>query len=351
MKIYQKLIFFLNILAVICTLFSYLSPYVPIEKTTLFAIFGLAFPWLFFTNVLFILFWSLNKPIYTLLSIVCLIIGFNNIDKFFATHGIQEQDPNTQKINVATFNMQVSKSVILIKDEKKRNEKFQEYKSFLKTFKNVDVFCGQEMGHSSHKFMQRAMPEFTHIHHIEDKGTGIYSKFPIVDVGEIDFGTFVNSCVWADIKIKDKLVRIYSVHLQSNRISGQESEIIEAGKWEKETFIGLKDMFGKYQKYSSTRANQAAMIRQHADKISHPYIICGDFNDPPQSYVYHVISKDLHDSFRCAGSGIGTSFNGVIPALRIDYILAKKDFDIYTHKIIKEGHSDHYPIISTLALH
>jgi len=316
-----------------------------------FGIFGLAFPWLFFTNVLFILFWSLNKPVYALLSILCLLIGFNNIDKFFATHGIQEQDPNTKKINVATFNMQVSKSVIHIEDKKKRDEKFQEYQSFLKIFKDVDVFCGQEMGFSSHKILQKAMPGFKHIHHVEDKGTGIYSRYPIVDVGEIDFGTNVNSCVWADVKFKDKLIRIYSVHLQSNRISGQESEIIEAGKWEKETFIGLKDMFGKYQKYSSTRANQAIKIRQHANKIAHPYIICGDFNDPPQSYVYHVISKDLHDSFRCAGSGIGTSFNGVIPALRIDYILAKKDFDIYTHKIIKEGHSDHYPIISTLALH
>lgn len=351
MKIYQKLIFSLNILAVICTIFAYVSPFVPIEKTTLFAVFGLAFPWLFFANVLFILFWSLNKPFYSLLSIVCLIIGFNNIDKFFGTHGIQEQDPQTQKLKVSTFNMQVSKSVIHIKDEKKRKAKFNEYGSFLRSFKNVDVFCGQEMGYSSHKIMQKVMPEYKYIHHIEDKSTGIYSKYPLVAVGEIDFGTFVNSCVWADIKFKDKLVRIYSAHLQSNRISGQESEIIEAGKWEKETFLGLKDMFGKYQKYSSTRAIQASMIREHADKTPHPFIICGDFNDPPQSYVYQVISEGLHDSFRCAGSGIGTSFNGVIPALRIDYILAKKDFEIYTHKIIKEGHSDHYPIISTLALH
>jgi len=336
---------------VIFTLFSYVSPYVPIEKTTIFAIFGLAFPWLFFANVLFILFWSLNKPIYSLLSIFCLIVGLNNIDKFFGTHGIQEQNPNTQKLKVATFNMQVSKSVIHIKDEEKRKEKFKDYGSFLKLFKDVDIFCGQEMGYSSHKIMKKVLPGHQYIHHIEDKSTGIYSKYPIVDLGEIDFGTFVNSCVWVDIKFNDKLIRVYSAHLQSNRISGQESEIIEAGKWEKETFLGLKDMFGKYQKYSSTRAIQASMIREHADKTQYPFIICGDFNDPPQSYVYQVISDGLHDSFRCAGSGIGTSFNGVIPALRIDYILAKKDFDIYTHKIIKKGHSDHYPIISTLALH
>lgn len=349
MKFYQKLIAFLNLLVIAATLFSYVSPYVPPEKTSFFAMFGLAFPWLFFANILFILFWSLNKPIYTALSILCLILGLNNVDKFFGTHGIQEVDTTKHQLKVATFNMQVSKSIIHIRDKGEQNEKLKDYKRFLKVFADVDVFCGQEMGFSSHKWLSEIL-SFPYSHKVDKKSTAIYSKFPIVKTGEIDFGTNVNSCVWADIEFEGEIIRVYSAHLQSNRISGQESEIIEAGKWEKETFVGLKDMFGKYQRYSHIRSQQAKKIRDHADASNVPFIISGDFNDPPQSYVYHSIANDLNDSFRCAGSGIGTSFNGVIPALRIDYILAKKDFDIYTHQIIKKGHSDHYPIISTLAL-
>lgn len=283
------------------------------------------------------------------MSIACLILGFNNVDKFFATHGIQEVDPNKDQLKVATFNMQVSKSIIHIQNKEQQKEKLKEYKRFLKVFSTVDVFCGQEMGFSSHKWLSE-IGSFPNHHNVENKSTAIYSKHPIIQTGEIDFGTNVNSCVWADIQVENNVIRVYSAHLQSNRISGQESEIIEAGKWEKETFVGLKDMFGKYQRYSHIRAEQAKKIRDHADKSNLPFIISGDFNDPPQSYVYQTIAQNLNDSFRCAGSGIGTSFNGVIPALRIDYILANKDFDIYTHQIIKKGHSDHYPIISTLAL-
>lgn len=349
MKLYQKLLLILNVAVIVGTFFSYLSPFVPPGKTTLFAIFGLAFPWLFFTNVMFILIWALNKPVYSLFSILTLLIGINNVDKFFGTHGIQDDRPNKQQIHVATFNMQVSKDIIYIKDKAEKEQKIKEYKSFLKTFKDVDVFCGQEMGFTSNKLIQETL-KFKTSHRVEEKSTAIYSKYPIIRKGEIDFGTNVNSCVWVDIQIRDSIIRVYSAHLQSNRISGVESEIIEAGKWERQTFIGLRDMFGKYQKYSSTRAEQAAKIRKHAAKSGLPFVICGDFNDPPQSYVYRVIANGLNDSFRCAGSGIGTSFNGVIPALRIDYILSDPIFDIYTHKIVKKGHSDHYPIISMLAL-
>jgi len=284
-----------------------------------------------------------------LLSIITLAIGFNNIDKFFGTHGIQDVRPNKKELRVATFNMQLSAKVVYIKDAKEKAEAKNKYLKFLKSFNNVDIFCGQEMGIYSHKWLSETKI-FKYNHRIEDKSTAIYSKYPIIAFGEIDFGTNVNSCVWADIEFNDEVVRIYSAHLQSNRISGKESEIIEAGKWEKETFTGLKDMFSKYQQHSSTRASQAHLIRKHSDQCGKPFIICGDFNDPPQSYVYNTISEGLNDSFRCAGSGIGTSFNGVIPALRIDYILGDKAFDIYTHKIIRKGVSDHFPIVSILAL-
>lgn len=349
MKLYQKLILILNVAVIIATLFSYLSPQIPPTKTAFFAIFGLAFPWLFFANVLFILVWAINKPSYTLLSIICLAIGFNNVDKFFGTHGIQDDRPNKQELTVATFNMQLSSNVVYINDTEKKEKEKNRYLKFLKSFKDVDVFCGQEMGVYSHKWLNETNI-FEHNHRIENKSTAIYSKYPIVASGEINFGTNVNSCVWADIQFNDEVVRVYSAHLQSNRISGKESQIIEEGKWEKETFKGLRDMFSKYQQHSSTRASQAQLIRNHSDQSGKPFIICGDFNDPPQSYVYKTISKDLNDSFRCAGSGIGTSFNGVIPALRIDYILGDKAFDIYTHKILRRGESDHFPLISLLAL-
>jgi len=285
----------------------------------------------------------------TFWSILTLLIGFNNVDKFFATHGIQDEQPYRNIFMLGSYNMQWTKYVTHELGQKKNNEKLKDYYKFLLSFKELDIFCGQELSKDAKKWVAEQLA-YKHQHVLEDKSTAIYSKHLIIDKGIIEFGTKVNSCVWADIKVKKDTIRVYNTHLQSNKISGTESKLIEQGKWEKETFTGLRQMFDKYQKHSSRRTEQAIMIRKHASTSPHPYIICGDFNDPPQSYVYQTISKNLNDSFIKAGSGLGTSFNGVIPALRIDYLLAQDTFDIYAHKIMKQSYSDHFPIIGKFAL-
>jgi endonuclease/exonuclease/phosphatase family metal-dependent hydrolase len=77
--------------------------------------------------------------------------------------------------------------------------------------------------------------------------------------------------------------------------------------------------------------------------------VCGDFNDTPNSYTYHQIAKNLNDAFQEAGSGIGTTYIGAIPFLRIDYILYSPEF--FTplfFRIIPKKLSDHFPISSAL---
>ena len=78
-----------------------------------------------------------------------------------------------------------------------------------------------------------------------------------------------------------------------------------------------------------------------------PYkvIVCGDFNDTPQSYTYNLLSENLNDSFKTKGVGFGTTYAGSIPALRIDYILTHEKIKVQSHKILKENYSDHFPVI------
>ena len=69
------------------------------------------------------------------------------------------------------------------------------------------------------------------------------------------------------------------------------------------------------------RAIEVDVIKEHMNKSPFPIIICGDFNDTPNSYAYKKISHGLKDSFLEQGIGIGSTFLGKIPFLRIDYIL------------------------------
>jgi endonuclease/exonuclease/phosphatase family metal-dependent hydrolase len=92
------------------------------------------------------------------------------------------------------------------------------------------------------------------------------------------------------------------------------------------------------------------MVADHIESSPYPVIICGDFNDPPSSYTYNRISSRLKDAFVEAGSGLGNTYNGIIPLLRIDYILHSPQLNSGQFRVIEENFSDHFPITCQLEI-
>ncbi len=84
------------------------------------------------------------------------------------------------------------------------------------------------------------------------------------------------------------------------------------------------------------------------DSSPFPILVCGDFNDLPNSYAYQKIAKGLEDSFLKKGNGIGSTFIGKIPFLRIDYILHSHHFETIKINIHPQELSDHKAIESNL---
>jgi endonuclease/exonuclease/phosphatase family metal-dependent hydrolase len=79
-------------------------------------------------------------------------------------------------------------------------------------------------------------------------------------------------------------------------------------------------------------------------------ILCGDFNDVPNSFAYYHIGEDMQDAFRSKGSGLDRTYLGISPTLRIDYIFCDPGFDILAYDRINKQLSDHYPIMADLFL-
>ena len=98
------------------------------------------------------------------------------------------------------------------------------------------------------------------------------------------------------------------------------------------------------------RAGQSEMVAAHMKTCPYKIILCGDFNDTPSSFAYHTLSTNLNDAFKKAGNGIGKTYHGSLPFLRIDYILYSTDFDCYNYKRYPESLTDHYPISCYLHL-
>ena len=76
------------------------------------------------------------------------------------------------------------------------------------------------------------------------------------------------------------------------------------------------------------RSQQVEIVRNQLDSSTYPVIICGDFNDVPNSYTYFRIKGDRKDAFTQAGRGIGRTFWNIAPTLRIDYIMTDKRFEV-----------------------
>ena len=347
MKTGIRLLLGINFLLIFFTILSYLSPFVNPSQGYIISFFGLAYPWLLLFNMCFVLLWWFLKAKYSLFSGITILLGLYSAMGIYGFTGNEEYHGESKRISIMSYNIQNARETYS-KDQTKRKQKIKNFESFLDDFNDVEIVCIQEAGFNSIDFVDNSI-EHKNKHLIDTKGTVIYSKYPIIESGQIEFGTKTNSCLWADIVLPKDTLRIYCVHLQSNKITQDTEDVMEGpGLRERETWKKLKGIFANYKNYTIKRVDQAKKIREHKKSSPYKSIVCGDLNDTPQSYVYREISKGMNDSFYQKGKGFGTTYAGNIPALRIDYILADKSIEILDHRIVREKHSDHFPIVSSV---
>jgi endonuclease/exonuclease/phosphatase family metal-dependent hydrolase len=173
-------------------------------------------------------------------------------------------------------------------------------------------------------------------------GQAIFSKYPIVKSGSIEFPNTSNNAIYVDI-VKDKdTIRIYNVHLQSLGIDPT------AEKLDIET---SENLFNRVSSTFKLQQSQSELFLAHKNHCHYKMVICGDFNNTAYSYVYKKIKADLQDAFVEAGNGFGRTFNFKFFPIRIDFILVDQSFDINAFKTFDVQLSDHYPIMAKVKLH
>ena len=341
---------FLNVLVIVATICSYLSPYINPVRFWQFSFFGLVYPWLLLSNVLFILYWFLLKKKWGWISVVCVLLGWGHIGSFVGLSFLKNEKSKEQ-IKVVSYNIHnFSEINKMSKDNKVREKIRQEAIDFLKQGEEIQIMCTQE----THKYYVKWISEkfnFPHHHYVGGKGSVIFSKYPIFNSGHVDISKGSNSCLFADLKIGEKKLRVYSLHLQSNQVSTIADKVAEKGNpTQKEMYKDVRKMMSLFRFTARQRAEQAQKIANHIATCPHPVIVCGDFNDTPQSYTYQMIAKNLKDTFKEKGYGFGTTYAGSIPALHIDHILVDKKIKVHSLKILKGNYSDHYPVVSKISL-
>lgn len=363
-RLFKSIFVFFNLCVIACYLIVSILPYINTGKYWYLALPGLIFPLIFFGLVFFILIWAFARSKWVWLSLIVLLLGTQQI---FAVFGLNMQKkfqtgkkPNTLRIlqwNVTSWD----KSNI----KKKDNISYRPLMLGLVEIQNADVLCFQEffeprnsrkyaknisaivkMGYPYHYFVSSTYLEKDH-----ETGVAIFSKYPMIDSAKFEYAknSSAEHLIYTDIKVENKIFRILTTHLQSVRFEAEEYQSLSELKHSNEE--GLRDsrtIVSKLKKGYTYRYSQAEMVHQQIEASPYPVIVCGDFNDVPNSNTYFKVKGSLQDAFLQTGFFIGRTFRFISPTLRIDYILSDKKFSVQQSQIIHVPYSDHYPVEADL---
>jgi endonuclease/exonuclease/phosphatase family metal-dependent hydrolase len=192
--------------------------------------------------------------------------------------------------------------------------------------------------------------DFDGNHHF---GIITFSRYPIINKQTVQFYPYDYNSIfqYTDIVKGKDTIRVFNIHLQSLKFSNSNLEYIDKPTITDETDLKKsKSIISKLKKGFLKRKLQSERIREEMEKSPYPVIVCGDFNDLPNSYAYNTIGKGMKNAFAEKGRGIGRTFSGISPTLRIDNIFADEVFEIEQFLRINKKLSDHFPIFADLQL-
>ena len=363
-KLFSRLLFLLNLLSAILLLLAYVAREVSPNIFWPLAFLGLALPYLLIINILFLVFYSFRGNSKLFLSLIVIILGYQSLPSLIQLRFNSEKAADNH-LKVLSFNVRVFDLYMWSKEKKTRNKIID----FLKE-QDPDVVCLQEFYHRDK--VNKAYPfktldtllevlsaknyhfQYTStVRETDHWGIITFSKYPILEKGIVPFAIKDdNICIYSDIKVDNKIVRIYNAHLASIKLDKHDYKAMQeinnndySENFDQEMMLLTKLKYG-----FKRRATQADSIKKSISNSPYPVIICGDFNDSPPSYAYKTIKGKLSDAFIESGSGLGRTYIGEFPSFRIDYIfydklLSATEFTTHDIKL-----SDHRPISAKISL-
>lgn len=345
----KKWILWINAGFIFLLILTYLTPYVPVEKWGWLSLLALTYPVVLFINGLFAAGWIFVRSWFAAFSIVAILAGFTTHTRYvklFSTGGGTEACD--ESIRLMSFNMR-GLSMAPSREGTGFEGKIDSFYTVLNELEEFpDILCLQEAVNGE-KIGKRF--GLKHSFHPPKSSLWLLSRYPIVKHGELDGAELSPSCLWADLKTPQGVLRVYNMHLVSNRVTNTTEELIQDMDLKNEnTWRDIRFIVSRYKKTTTQRAIEAQAIQKHISNSPYPAVIAGDGNDPPLSNTFRCLSKGLRDSFYTRGAGLSTTYDSKLPLLRIDYLLGTPTINFKDHITHHLKFSDHYPISAGICL-
>jgi endonuclease/exonuclease/phosphatase family metal-dependent hydrolase len=316
--------------------------------------------------VFFFLFWIFKKSLWCFISLIPLVLCWSAVINIFpmnvpASFKLKKQ-PGTIRVmswNVEQFSILHHKDHPEIKQEMfdlinhydpdiacfqevvagDKQNGINYFPDILKSLKFVDYF-----------YAYNIKDDFDKDHHF---GRIIFSKLPIINKQAVinNPGDYNATFQYIDVLYGKDTVRVFNIHLQSLKFTKANLRYLDnAGLSSDSNITESKSIIAKIKTGFIKRSVQAAFIKDELNHSPYPVILCGDFNDVPNSYAYETIGAGLQNAFVEKGSGIARTFSTISPTLRIDNIFVDKHFEVTQFTRIKKLLSDHFPIFADIKL-
>ena len=341
-----------NIVTILCMMVVGFSDRISPATFPSLANIGLFLPVFILLNAAFLVFWLMFKTRWALIPIVGFLLCYGPIRTFFPINLKKETSPDAIKV--------LSYNVWLFAGWEYRDQPNPIYQYILDT--DADIVCLQEAGTQEVK-KQKELKEAISIKYPyrerSSKGKNgdilaCYSKYPIVGKEGIEYESKNNHSSVFYINMNGDTIIVVNNHFESIGLTPKEkdefSKIVKGEVKRNEAEEGSKKLIGRLNEVSKIRAPQADAVArfldQHRDKS---IILCGDFNDGPNSYTHHKLAKRLTDCYVESGNGLGFSYHHNSFYIRIDHIMCSKDWTPVKCIVDKKiDASDHYPVVCWL---
>lgn len=342
----------------LCASSSYLAP----TKCFFTDALALAYPFALAALFLFLFISLLRKQRVAFLIVLVILAGYRNLSATIALRPFASQEAtDSSSIKVLTWNVFFFLNLHAHEHDTAGNPLRKMVDLIAR--ENADVLCFQEylsINGSRHMLsMDGIMDSLGYKYKIysgdqvnkywgggiSHHGTMLFSRIPVSDSGRIFMGH--EHAIWLDVALKGKPLRVCTAHLSSLGLYADTTEKSSSENVYKITYERKGSVARKIKHIAVQHEKEAVILDSAFRRSSKPVIFCADMNSVPASYTYHKIRGEMQDAYLEKGFGLGNTYYGLSPTLRIDVCFADKRLLAGSCIVKREHLSDHYPLISS----
>lgn len=318
-----------HILLAILICCAYLNKIISPITFSYFGLLALAFPILIIIHFIFTFIWLLKRDIIFLPMMIFSLFLFFPMKKFIHFGG-KTAVKKENVLKILTYNTRYANQGVSLRS----------LDNYI-TKQNPDIAFFQEIYTRQWRTNDVFLTErYNAVYDL----VGISSAYPIAYKQKLLLPGNAYACM-ADVVKGEDTIRCISAYLEPIYLNKKLFQLENPSDAKSKTILVTRKLARGHKMHQK----QIDILTKYIKDSPYPIIVCGDFNSVPLSYEYFSMKGNLQDVFELSGEGLGLSFYDYFYPIRIDYILADKNFTpLSTHVDQSVKFSDHYPVISTL---